>query len=70
MTGAHRPPWPQPPRRHLGNGDVPQLAFLHLAAGRHGEGLQHHGVARDLQTRQLPPAEGDQGLLGVHTECM
>ena len=65
MTGEDGPPWPQPRRRpHLCGGYFPQLEFLHLAAGRHGEGIQHHGVLRDLKTGQLPPAKRDQRLLG------
>jgi transposase len=55
---------PGPSRVHLGGGYLPQLELLHLAAGRHGEGIQRHSVLRYLEAGQLPPAERDQRLLG------
>ena len=39
--------------RHL-----PQLEFLDLPTGRHGESFHDHRVMRDLKAGQLPPAVG------------
>src|SRR5712691_10604114 len=43
---------------------LPQLEFLDLPTGRHGESFHDHRVMRDLKAGQLPPAKGDQGLMG------